>query len=96
MCSSSAAPTGTFGWQDRYDDYRRIESGVSGEFRTILNYWHLTRDFGSEPALNASFVSCVPTMRTFASASTDPFYVMANHSIQARRLVAKSGKSYIF
>lgn len=94
--AAAASPTGTFGYQDRYDEYRRIESGVSGEFRTILNYWHLARDFGSEPALNASFVSCVPTMRTFASAITDPFYVMANHSIQARRLVAKTGKSFIF
>lgn len=94
--AGAASPTGTFGYQDRYDDYRRIESGVSGEFRTTLNYWHLARDFGSEPALNASFVSCVPTMRMFASAATDPFYVMANHSIQARRLLAKSGKSFIF
>lgn len=94
--SASAAPDGTFGYQDRYDDYRRMYSGVSGEFRTILNYWHMARSFGSEPALNASFVSCVPTMRTFASATTDPLYVMANHSIQARRLVASTGKSYIF
>lgn len=94
--SAAASPDGTFGYQDRYDEYRRVESGVSGEFRTILNYWHLARDFGSEPALNASFVSCVPTMRTFASSSTDPFYVMAAHSIQARRMVAKTGKSFIF
>lgn len=94
--SAAASPDGTFGYQDRYDEYRRQESGVSGEFRTILNYWHLARDFGSEPALNASFVSCVPTMRTFASTSTDPFYVMAAHSIQARRMVAKTGKSFIF
>lgn len=94
--AAAASPTGTFGYQDRYDEYRRMESGVSGEFRTTLNYWHLARDFGSEPALNASFVSCVPTMRTFASSSTDPFYVMASHSIQARRLVAKTGRSFIF
>lgn len=94
--AASASPTGTFGYQDRYDEYRRVESGVSGEFRTTLNYWHLARDFGAEPALNASFVSCVPTMRTFASSATDPFYVMANHSIQARRLVAKKGNSFIF
>lgn len=94
--SAAASPDGTFGYQDRYDEYRRIESGVSGEFRTILNYWHLARDFGSEPALNASFVSSVPTMRTFASSTTDPFYVMAAHSIQARRMVAKRGNSFIF
>lgn len=93
---NAASPDGTFGYQDRYDEYRRAESGVSGEFRTTLNYWHLGRDFGSEPALNASFVSCVPSLRTFASSSTDPFYVMCNHSIQARRLVCHTGKSYIF
>ncbi|AXH75382.1 MAG: major capsid protein [Microviridae sp.] len=94
--SAAASPDGTFGYQDRYDEYRRIESGVSGEFRTILNYWHLARDFSSEPALNAAFVSSVPTMRTFASTTTDPFYVMAAHSIQARRMVSKKGNSFIF
>lgn len=94
--SAAASPDGTFGYQDRYDEYRRIESGVSGEFRTTLNYWHLARDFGSEPALNAAFVSSVPTMRTFASSTTDPFYVMAAHSIQARRMVSKKGTSFIF
>lgn len=94
--AASAVPDGTFGFQDRYDEYRRAESGVSGEFKTILNYWHMARDLASEPALNASFVACVPTMRNFASAATDPFYVMANHSIQARRMVAATGKSFIF
>lgn len=94
--AAHATPDGTFGYQDRYDEYRRSESGVAGEFRSVLNYWHMARDFGSTPALNASFVSCVPTLRTFASSSTDPLYVMVNHSIQARRLVARSGKSYIF
>lgn len=89
-------PAGTFGYQDRYDEYRRVESGVSGEFRTTLNYWHMARSFGSTPALNASFVSSVPTLRNFASSTTDPLYVMAKHSIQARRMVAKSGKSFIF
>lgn len=93
---NAASPDATFGFQDRYDEYRRAESGVSGEFRTTLNYWHLGRDFGSEPALNSSFVACVPSLRTFASSITDPFYVMCNHSIQARRLVAHTGKSYIF
>lgn len=91
-----ASPAATWGYQDRYDHLRRQESGVSGEFRSTLNYWHLARSFGSQPALNSSFVSCVPTLRTFASATTDPFYVMANHSIQARRMVAARGNSYIF
>lgn len=90
-------PNGTFGFQDRYDEYRRTESSVSGEFRTeLLDFWHMAREFGSQPALNADFVRCVPTERTFAVPSQDVLYVMANHSIQARRLVAATGSSFIF
>lgn len=92
-----ATPDGTFGYQDRYDEYRRSESGVAGEFRTnTLNYWHFARVFASDPALNAAFVSSVPTERTFAAATNDTLYVMAMHSIQARRLLAKRGTSFTF
>lgn len=92
-----ATPEGTFGFQDRYDEYRRQESSVSGEFRTsTLNHWHMARDFASDPALNATFVKSVPTERTFAVPSEDVLYVYAKHSIQARRLVAQTGKSFIY
>lgn len=90
-------PNGTFGFQDRYDDYRTIPSTIAGEFRDeILDFWHMARIFGSTPALNADFVKCVPTERNFAVPSQDVLYVMAKHSIQARRLVAAVGKSFIF
>lgn len=94
--AASASPDGVWGYQDRYDDYRRQESTVAGEFRSTLNYWHMSRTFGSEPALNASFIKCVPTERTFASNTTDVMYVMVNHSIQARRMLSRTGKSFIF
>jgi len=88
---------GTFGYQDRYDEYRRQESSVAGEFRTsTLNHWHMAREFSSSPALNASFVKAVPTERTFAVPSEDVLYIYARHSIQARRLVAQTGKSFIY
>lgn len=94
---AAASPDGTFGYQDRYDEYRRTESSIAGEFRTsTLDYWHMARIFASEPALNASFVKCVPTERTFAAPSQDVIYAMCNHSIQARRLVAPVGSSYIY
>lgn len=86
----------TFGYQDRYDEYRREESSVSGAFRSTLNTWHLSRDFGSTPSLNSTFVSCVPSTRTFADTSADNLYVMANHHIQARRLVSREGTSAMF
>lgn len=90
-------PNGIFGYQDRYDEYRRTESTVSGEFReTLLNFWHLARDFGADVALNGDFVTCTPTERIFAVPSQDTLYIMAKHSIQARRLVAQTGQSYIY
>lgn len=80
-----------FGYQNRYDDYRQHWSSVSGEFRTILNYWHMARDFENKPVLNADFISAVPTERIFASQKNDQLYMMANHSIQVRRLMSKFG-----
>lgn len=87
-----AAEEGTvFGYQNRYDDYRQHVSYVAGEFRDVLNYWHLAREFENEPVLNADFISSVPTERIFAAQQNDQIYYMANHSIQARRLMAKYG-----
>lgn len=96
LYAAHATPDGVFGYQDRYDEYRRSESLVSGEFRTTLNFWHMARDFGSTPALNGTFVSCAPTERIFATPSTDNLWIMSNHSIQARRLVSPKGNSFIF
>lgn len=94
--AAHTAPNGTFGFQDRYDEYRRTESNIAGEFRSVLDFWHFARIFGSDPALNADFVKCVPPERPFAVPSEDVLYVMANHKIQARRLVAGTGSSFIF
>lgn len=85
-----------FGYQDRYDEYRREESSVSGLFRTTLNNWHLSREFAGAPALNSTFVSSVPTTRVFADTANDNLYVCANHNIQARRLLSREGTSMTF
>lgn len=95
--AAHASPDEVFGYQDRYDEYRRSESLISGEFRdTTLDHWHMARIFASSPALNASFVSSVPTKRIFGSTDTDGLYINAKHAIQARRMVAGIGKSYIY
>lgn len=94
--AAHASPEGVFGFQDRYDEYRRQESTIAGEFRTTLDFWHMARIFSSSPALNASFVSSVPTDRNFAVPSEDVLWIMANHSVQARRMLSPVGNSYIF
>lgn len=91
---NAEGPTGNdvvFGFQNRYDEYRWHESYVSGEFRNILNSWHMARDFANAPVLNADFINAVPTTRIFAAQQNDTLYCMANHSIQARRLMSKYG-----
>lgn len=92
-----ATPDGVWGYGDRYDEYRRGFSQVSGEFRTTLNYWHMAREFASAPALNSTFIEANPTTRVYAAGSTqDPLWVMCNHSIQARRIVAAGSTPGVF
>lgn len=94
--AAHATPAGTFGYQDRYSEYRHHPSHVSGEFRSTLNFWHLARIFSSDPALNASFIQCAPSKRINASQATDQLWVMVNHSLQARRQVSRAAPGRIF
>jgi len=89
----TATPAGVFGYIPRYDEYRHAESSVSGEFRRLLNYWHMGRIFSSQPALNSTFVTSDPTTRIYASAATDQLYAMISHRIVARRLVSKFARN---
>lgn len=91
-----ADPSGVFGYQDRYSDYRHLPSYVTGEFRTTMNDWHLARSFASAPALNASFVECEPSKRIHAEQTTDTIWGMFSHSIQARRMVGHKTIGRIF
>lgn len=90
-----SGPTDVFGYQDRYYDYKHQFSKVSGAFRSTLDFWHLARLFGGDVTLNASFVNCAPDPRIFQVETGDNLLVMASHSIQARRMVAKTNSSRI-
>lgn len=90
---SEADPAGAtvFGYQDRYEEYRRHFNGVTGEFRTTtLNDWHLARSFAVAPALNSTFVECTPTKRIHAVQTNDVLWTMVYHNIRARRLVSRN------
>lgn len=80
----------TFGYQDRYREYREQQSRVSNDFRSTLNYWHLARNFASAPVLNESFVSCSPSKRIFNVQNEHVMWCMARHSLVARRAVDRS------
>lgn len=90
------SPNGVFGYQDRYDEYRRQESGIAGAFHTTLNYWHMARISASPYVLNSSFVQANPTNRIFADQTgADQLLIMGMHSLQARRLMSAVGTSFI-
>lgn len=89
LYGDGTATDSVFGYQDRYDEYRHMQSSVSGDFRDTLDFWHLARQFETAPVLNGTFISCNPSKRIFASQSTDILWIMANHSIQARRFLMK-------
>lgn len=89
----SAVDDETFGYQNRYDEYRRGVNTVSGEFRTNQDYWHMARIFANRPALNADFVQSNPTDRIFQASEqlSDQLYCMVQNNITAKRLISKNG-----
>ena len=94
--AAAAQPQATFGWTPRHQEYPEQPNRIAGEFRTsLLDFWHQTRIFSSEPALNAAFVTSNPTERVFAVPSQDVCYITANHSIQARRVIPKNATPFL-
>lgn len=80
-----------FGYQDRYDEYRRADSTISADFRSTLNFWHMARIFGSAPTLNQAFVECEPTKRVFMDQTSDCLQIVAANNVRARRILAADG-----
>jgi len=85
----------TFGYQDRYREYREENSRVSAEFRDVLKYWHLGREFSTAPVLNQSFTDCAPSKRIFNVQTNHGLWIAVQHNLVARRLVARNATSKI-
>jgi hypothetical protein len=66
----------TFGFQERYAEYRYKPSQVTGKFRSnatgTLDSWHLAQNFGSLPALNASFIEENPPVDRITAVNSEP------------------------
>lgn len=95
--ASAANGSNTFGYADRYRDYREHPSIVTGEFRdSTLDFWHMARDLAAQPTLNGAFVTCDPTNRVFADQTgTDTLLMMVYNHVVARRLVGRNADARI-
>ena len=56
----------TFGYQERYAEYRFKPDVITGEFKTTLDFWHQGRIFSAPPALNQNFIECSPRYDIFS------------------------------
>ena len=79
------------GYQGRYNELRMSTDEVCGDFRDILDYWHLGRKFASAPAVNQSFIygSSQDTKRIFAVHDEDPILVSFGNLLRVSRPMVK-------
>lgn len=80
----------TFGYQERYAEYRYCPSRLSGLFRSnataSLDVWHLAQDFASLPTLSKEFVEeNVPLDRVVAVPSEPDLLLDIYFTIRAAR-----------
>lgn len=80
-------PDNTFGYQQRWAEYKYAMSTVHGEFREDgLKHWHLCRKFEDVPALNDTFISCRPGYDIFAvTDSKTTLYCQVYNRVMASR-----------
>jgi len=59
--ASNAPANATWGYQERHAEYRYTPNEITGVLRSTapqpLDWWHYSEEFGSEPALNAAFIT---------------------------------------
>lgn len=81
--SGGATDDDVFGYQERYAEYRYKPSRISGQLRstaaTPLDAWHLAQEFGSLPALNASFIEDNPPIDRVVADSADPHFIFDSY-----------------
>ena len=79
------------GYQGRYNELRMSNDEVSGDFRDILDFWHLGRKFSSAPAINKSFIygSHDDTKRIFAVQNEDPILCSFGNLLKVSRPMVK-------
>ncbi|AXH76251.1 MAG: major capsid protein [Microviridae sp.] len=76
---NTAADTQTFGYQERYAEYRFKPSQITGKMRSnatgSLDVWHLAQDFTALPSLNASFIEENPPIDRVIAVTDEPQFI---------------------
>lgn len=92
---------GVFGYSERYQEYRYHKPMVTGEFRTNLNFWNMSRIFENSPNLNGEFINMSQSVDDFKRPfqiqdnSAHAFVVMLKNHIRAFRPIPKRAKDVL-
>lgn len=70
----------SFGFQERFGEYRYKPSIITGAFRSnaasgTLDSWHLAQDFAALPALNAAFIEDTPPVSRVVAVPSEPEFL---------------------
>lgn len=70
----------TFGYQERWGEYRFKKSMITGKFNPdvsgSLSHWHLAEDFGSLPTLNTTFIFDQTPMSRVTTVDSEPDFIL--------------------
>lgn len=73
----------TFGYQERYAEYRYKPNQISGQFRstytTPLDQWHLAQKFTALPTLSDTFIQENPPVSRVIAVPTAPQFLFDSH-----------------
>ena len=73
----------TFGYQERFAEYRYKPSKITGLMRsnatTSLDTWHLAQDFSALPALNGSFIVEDPPIDRVIAVPSEPHFLFDSY-----------------
>jgi len=88
----TSADDEVFGYQPRYEEYRRRESMITGALRsddpTTLDVFHLAQDFGSLPTLSTDFIEEDPPVERVIINQDEPQFMFdCNWMVRHARLM---------
>lgn len=79
----SADDQETFGFAERWAEYRYYPSMITGKMRsdsaTSLDTWHLSQDFATRPALNETFINEDPPMDRIEAVPSEPDFIFDSY-----------------
>lgn len=81
--SNLSNPTGVFGYQERWAEYRYKPSQITGKFRSnatgTLDWWHLAQQFDVQPTLGATFIEDRPPIERVVAIKDEPEFLFDSH-----------------